>query len=227
MKKIFFNVTACICAGLLFAGCNKEDDEDVNNSGGSGFDGVIKATAVNLPPGLTADEVDIDEVRVVFHSREDYNDEYVVRSGYDNGRFILNLPLIVQDKYLSTTAEGLSGNVKASDVNAKGCSVKSIEAYKGENEVGELVYYKADDEDPNAAAEVETIWYMYVDRDVNITGSTIDDHFIAKNVKYSLSLKRGWNKVYLKLEKTGTTSLETLRTEPSGLTWHLNNYRPK
>ncbi|GHT44355.1 hypothetical protein AGMMS49965_19820 [Bacteroidia bacterium] len=224
MKKIFFNVTACICAGLLFAGCNK-------GSGGSGFDGVIQATAVSLPPGLTADEVDIDEVKVVVH-RENGKDEDIASGVYDKGRFILNLPLIVQDKYLSPITDGLSGGVKVSDVDAKLCGRDEILAYKGENQVGELCYVKEvyynNEDDP--FAEYEGMVFWYVDRDVNITGSYSeiggDDNNITESIKYNLSLKKGWNKVYYKQsgdKANNTVSAEITSTELSGLTWY---YRP-
>ncbi|GHT19880.1 hypothetical protein AGMMS4957_05170 [Bacteroidia bacterium] len=173
---------------------------------------MIQATAVSLPPGIKADEVDIDKVKMEFSTRgySGYTWYEIAKGDYDKGRFILNLPLIVEDKHLRPIVDGLSGGVQVSNVNAKFVSFETIGAYStNRGSVGNLLYCK-----DNARME-----FWYVDSDVNITGSLskeVDGDI--RNGKFNLSLKRGWNKVYL---KAGKSSNEYASKKLSGLTWHL------
>jgi hypothetical protein len=213
--------TAIIMAGL-FAGC-KDDNNGIGNNLESGaFDGKITAKVVN---GNQYDGL-ISTVKVMRWSEDDNGYEELASGNYSNGGFTLTLPT-PDDKYLGEIAEDLAGgSVKVSDKNARAFTFSNIGAFNstGQN-VGRL-YYRNE-----TTGTVCT--FFYADRDVTVTGSETvtekgengsKDYYYTYN--YSVSLKSGWNKVYI-VVRDGTsanTSIITFTTQAiSGLKWYFQD----
>jgi hypothetical protein len=62
---------------------------------------------------------------------------------------------------------------------------------------------------------------MYVDRDVQITGSERHEDEFTETYTLSLDLKQGWNRVVASGSISGNifTYTEETRSEPSGIGW--------
>jgi hypothetical protein len=94
-----------------------------------------------------------------------------------------------------------------------------IYAYKGGIKVGSFYYG-----DKNRII-VDDAVLSYADRDVTITGSSLNDNGEWTNARnYNLYLKKGWNMMFftsvtLENKKIYTEYLTT--TEPSGLKWYF------
>ena len=217
MNKIYFSAAAFICAGFLLTGCNK-DDNGLNGTNISTIDAKVEnGSDYNTK---------IDAVKALINANEEYNSEsgqYVytgheVASGnYTNGGFTLDLPKTVDDQYLSLlTTDGMPKEITVSDTTVKGNSIEIV-AYKSGVEVGYFEY--------NSPDSTATSGYIYVDRNVKITGSGSEDLFGSTfKYIYNVSWKKGWNIAYFKETTTvNSYTVEVTTTEPSGLRWILKN----
>jgi hypothetical protein len=170
MKKKYFLTAACLClcAGLAFTSCEKDDDDPETSPITS-----ITATVEN------GSSYDIDQVKGLFRYMESSYE--VVSSSYTNGGFTLNLPGIVDAKNLEAVSDNFPLITEISDASAK-CAILWIEGYKSDAYVGDFVYGKG--------TEVETM-YLYCNTSVTVTGSLPYNHN-----DYHVSLKKGWNILY-------------------------------
>ncbi|KAA6337093.1 hypothetical protein EZS27_014805 [termite gut metagenome] len=215
-KQVFFLMAMAVA--VMASGCDKLE-EDGTKGGDTSTPFVIQAT-------VSTGGVAVDTVKAFIWQYDEATDtesSFEVASGvYKNGGFTLNLPATVPAQYLQFWGENVPDGINISDSNAKGASLGDIEAYKGTERVGEFEQWVR----INANTEIRS-QFMYVDRDVTITGSYTEKYgdWIETEID-NLSLKKGWNKVYVKhveseINKTSTT--EVTNTEPGGLQWHFEN----
>ncbi|GHT41882.1 hypothetical protein AGMMS49965_12410 [Bacteroidia bacterium] len=229
MKKIFFNVTACICAGLLFAGCNKEDD-DVVEGGSSPFDGVIVAT--NIVDAPSNSQVDVVKAFVRYADDDGeygYREYEIASAPYKDGGFTLTLPATIPDQYLYYVGDTFgSPEIIISDMNAKLAAIsnKEVDAFKDGNHVGSFAHSYSREEKPGYLSEGDesvAVIYIYVDRNVSITKTETTTNGTSK---IELFLKRGWNIVWEIEHYAANTSSESLTTSTgpsSRLKWHYHD----
>ncbi|GHT23950.1 hypothetical protein AGMMS4957_16230 [Bacteroidia bacterium] len=232
MKKIFFNVTACICAGLLFVGCNKDDEDDVVEGGSSPFDGVIVATNIVNAPSNS--QVDVLKAFVSNGRRDDEYREYEIASAsYKDGGFTLTLPATIPDQYLLLPdqyllyVDCLFDGVIISDMNAKLTVIEEgeVDAFKDGNSVGCFAhyYYSRKDDYRIEGDEDVYVMYFYVDRDVSITGTGTGTGTNG-TVKFELFLKRGWNIAWIITHYYAANTRSEICTTSTGpssrLKWH-------
>ena len=156
-------------------------------------------------PG-SPNSVEYDELRVVVYS-DDGDSEMVVGSAtFDNGE--LTLPEAeVSSNYLSRLGDDMPDGVAVSDPDVK-VALGGVHAYKSGYKTGEFLHGVAD-------------WIgllMYVDGDVSITGSYMEEEEEIVN-SFSLDLKKGWNIAYAHYSEEGIAMMTT--TAPEGATWNL------
>jgi hypothetical protein len=219
-----------IFAGMI-ASCDKEDDAAV----GMTISGTLEFN----------EKYDNDEItKVQIAIREPVTDNgitlfknVVLASGaYSDGIFSLELPAMVDDKYLGAHLldEDFPPSIKVSNKNVK-TGVFSISTSNFDDtkqipttgglvsvltsKVYPLVYVKKDDKSITEAI------LLYADRKCSITGSmTMSDETIT----YSVHLKRGWNILYETRPEYMESADKQIRREEcttnpiSGLKWYVH-----
>jgi len=208
MKKLLKKLALLplFCGLVLTSACSNDDDNGNDNNNDiptSWFDGTITATVVN---------------------GNDYNDlissvVYGTATGiWSNGGFTITLPTIPLDQLTAITIPGLI----ISDNNTRIYEATFIRGLDSEgNLVGELHHIK---EEENSFAGAN---FIYVDRDVTITGLLfIDDegYFVSEGdfpLRWNVSLKKGWNWMYFTTDETGA---EMSTRAVSGMRWYFENW---
>jgi hypothetical protein len=218
-RESFFKACfALLAAGIIFVGCDKDKDND-NNEGSPIVGNTITASVDNG----NAYNATVSTVKAVYNI-EDFgsigDDEFLYVVGgevagtgtYSNGGFTLQLNATFTDAQLTKVtdfAEELGG-AKISDPNAKIVFIDFIVAY---NSAGKGVdYFNLNNKFVGNKDIYAMLWYA--DRDFSITGGS---------EKASISLKKGWNYVYVIDTKnsSGEYISSEFTTKPqSGLKWY-------
>jgi len=206
VKKISISVAIMTLAIMFFGGCSKDDGPTLVSGS---FNGTVTAT-VDGGAGLTVNAV------LAINDPGFYSGEFdgnVIGTGvnFNNGSFTITLPTSGLSSYLTDITaffeyfikDGDKGKLKVSDPSARIMDVDFIGFYydEGEDEVyvsGIFSYATSD--------KGTTCMFVYVDGDVDVTGGA--------NV--SVSLKRGWNRVYLSSKLT--------TKEPDGMKWYFDYF---
>jgi hypothetical protein len=227
MNKVsLFFMAAVLTAGMVFTGCNK-DDEDGGTSALA--DNKITATVVNGASYSSA----VDNVKALMNEYEEYDEDlgryvwtgYTAGSGaYTSGGFTISLTATIEAQYLGSEVEAEEG-ITISDPAVKIGYVEHIIAYKSDVEVGDFTYcnYDPNGDEPASGADG---YYLYVDRDVNITGSESNtSNGYTETYTANMSLKKGWNIVYdtWNYNEAAKTATYTTKTgaAPSGMKWYF------
>ena len=216
MKKFFLIGSLCLGICCTFTNCGGKDDDD--NSGGSPLQ--VNATVEE------GSSYDIDEVRALIAIDEEYDEETgnyiwvgkeIAKGSYTGGKFSLNLPATVEDKYLESIEEyeEYPASISVSDRKAKG-TVLAIVGYKSGKQIGDFYNEKyLETETSHSYYDVE---YIYVDRNLTITGTETDED--GDTYKYSVNMKKGWNLVYyVRTSDEDSYTRETTTKAQSGLKW--------
>ena len=212
MKKVFFTLAVFVCTATFFAACNKDEDE------GSAV--TINAT---VDDGASYNS-SIDEVKAVISHGDTVI--FVVASGsYTNGGFSLTLPKSIDGKHLEPMDTDIPEGVTTSNLQVKGCGV-NLYGYKSGEVVGMFQNGKNDDVTYTAAES-----YIFVDGNTSISGSSSETSDlmgmpITIKTSYNLTLKKGWNLVYLNMTPTVTETeismtMDISNTQISGLKWYF------
>jgi len=209
VKKISISVAMLSVAAIFFGGCSKDDGPSLVSGS---FNGTVTAT-VDGGAGLTVNAV------LAINDPELSSDAFygnVIGTGanFNNGSFTITLPTSGLNSYLMDITDffeyfmkdGDKGKLKVSDPNARIMDVDFIGFYydEGEDEVyvsGIFSYTTSD--------KGTTCLFVYVDSDVDVTGGA--------NV--SVSLKRGWNRVYLSSKLTTQA--------PDDMKWYFDYFNQK
>lgn len=186
--------------------CSK--DENTSTSSSSAFDGKLSGTIKTESGAALNGEVDTLKLY----------DGNVVKSFpvSADGSFEFTLPTPSADK-LDLLSEGMPDGLSITPADAKFYSVNEIEASKNGSYVGYVYYGKR-----SATLFVE-ISYVYVDRDVVITGNkTITDG--AYEYIYNMNLKTGWNKVFESETSSANKIVSSMTTGniPSDVQWIIS-----
>jgi hypothetical protein len=168
------------------------------------------------PNGKNPDSFDGSKIQVKVENGNDYNAQIdsvklVLSSGYNvastkyaNDGFTLNLPATVSEQYLQTSYFSHAIDMTVSDANAQ-ADLSVIWAYKDGKVVGGFRQF----------CEIDgyrtTTEFIYVDRNVTLTGAS----------NPNISLKKGWNKMYVKEEAESRKHIAYTTAEPSGLKWYF------
>ena len=221
MKKTFLNFGLFLALGLttaVFNSCERDDDNDGGTNG--------KITATNVINGST--QIKTVKALAYWESGEnDYGSDAIAQAPYQNNGFTLELPATLGAKYLETPdADDLEG-ITVSDKNFKSAFLDDLSGYnENDEEIGSFYL-----EEVNEDSEHYTSW-IYVDRDVTIKGENneVDEEYVEEN-KYDLTLKKGWNLVYVSYTnsyKNGQHVYSSTMTskKPSGVnyTWNFYDY---
>lgn len=181
-------------------GCDKDDDDPETS--------VVAGNKITAT--VSAPNVAKVKAMVYYEGEGDVGGESIIAEcDYSNGGFTLTLPENVDAKYLETLSNyEFEDGISISDKNVKTCSI-------------DIYGYNA------AGAEAGTFWYesktceagfMYVDRNVTVTGShTYSD---GEKEVYNMSLVKGWNIVYMtETEKDDVYTYTATTSNPGGLSW--------
>ena len=223
-------VAACFCAGIVFTGCNKDDDTVYSS-----------ITSINAKVE-NGGSYNFDNVKAVMYF-DDW-DEYVVAEGrYTNGGFSINLPESVNQMYLSPIVESdeddlFPGWLKISDETAKGGGI-DLEGYKSGNYMGDfyLTNITETDTETSYSLSMSEAGFIYVDKNVTLKGSIIEKDYIEgievpMEASANAALKKGWNILYVTMSlsvkvttKGITASGKVIITtkKPGGLKWYFED----
>ncbi len=204
-------MVAIVCVATVFTGCSKDEDESSSVT--------INAT---VEEG-TSYNSSIDEVKAVITDTDTY---YTLASGtYSSGSFSLTLPKLVDDSHLTAMDAEYPTEITISDKNAKGCGVEFL-AYKSGVAVGSFEQSVTSDD----SYSTSVAGYIYVDRNTSFSGTVTETEEVmgipvSAKTTYDLSLKKGWNVAYIKMNLVVTDTdfsmtLEISDTEISGLKWY-------
>ena len=206
--KIRISVAMIAVAAVLFSGCSKDNDNDNLVSGA--FNGTVTAN-VDGGAGLTVNAVlAVNEPEYDPNTGNYYGNSVGDWVNFTNGSFTISLPTSgIKRSYLTDATDffeyfmkaGDRGNLKVSDVGVGVMDVDFIGLYIDENDAyvtGIFLYATAN--------KSVTCMFVYADGDVDVTGGA--------NV--NVSLKKGWNRVYLS-DKLTTKA-------PDGLKWHFDYF---
>ena len=216
MSRGNFLATLCgalFAASLIFIGCGKDDDDDKLVA--SPFDGVITAT-VEKGEAYNAHNSKVTTVAAQVRNNNGGREEFASGT-YANGGFTLTLPATPDSKYLSPIEEIVDEGkgIKISNKTAKVVELDLISNriiayddntdYYGDRLACGMV-------DKNSKTVVE---FWYADKDVTMTALENEDgyKFIC-----SVSLKKGWNRVYMTETET---KIEATTTPVSGVKWYF------
>ena len=221
-------MAACLCTSLMFSGCEKEDDgkDDGENGNGNGngnnvIENVDKFIVNAKVENGDAYNSQIDSVK--FSLKAETRIE-IAKGKYSNGGFTLEFPQTVNANLLATVGDELEYcgvyNSTISDPEAKITTLTAkdwhLNAYKSGVRVGDIYFDDYGDFDYGATA-----FFVYATKDVIVSGSS------SYNVKdiINISLKKGWNIVYM-IYANGNKGGVTLTTqEPAGFKWPYSQLR--
>jgi hypothetical protein len=222
MKKLVFSATLILVA-MCFASCGDKKDDgrelkisaQVTNSDQANSE-VDEVRAVGYIFGVeTPVDYDGDGVTDWY----DYDEEEVIIASapFKNGGFTITLPKKVDERLLEPMEFDDMEGINVSDKNAKGMEEITLEAYKDNENVG---VFECGYEDLTQYVQVV---YMFVDRDVKLTGSYTETDGWIFTITYDLDLKKGWNTVYgIEIEEGGGTA--TTKKPDVNLTWNYYTY---
>jgi hypothetical protein len=193
--------TLVLAAGFIFSGCSKGDKVDLPSGS---FNGTVTAS-VDGGSELTVNTI-LAINNAGFNNAGEF-DGNVIGNGVksSNGSFTITLPTTVSDQYLTAItpffdaimAASDKGKLKVSNPNARIVNVDFIGFYVDENDnvsvLGIFSYATSD--------KTTTCMFVYVDSNVTITAGA--------NV--SISLKTGWNRIYISSDKLTTKAPDSLK----------------
>ena len=220
MKKFcLFSMMLCLSACLVFTSCDKDKDNE-NPSGGAVS--KIEGTVVN------GDDYDVDVIKglVEYSVGTTWSEVEIASSDFISNKFSIDLPATLDDKYLELFSNDFKG-ANLSDENVKSVFL-NLDGYKSNKYVEYLDYVRM----PDISATKITFYYsvyMYVDRDVNVTGTNVvGESSYEYTEKFNMNLKKGWNLMYMtdvyeRISEDDYINIENYTTTPiSGYKWYFD-----
>ena len=216
MKKFFvsYSAIAVLVISAVFTSCGKDDDDD--NSTSSIVSGTIDPDDLE-GAGWT-------QVGVSFDDGETIEKKVPIT----NGKFTIELPTPSDNQLgeaddLTDDIDDLPSNVTISEKNVRGASAQFYVLNASGNSKKEISLLVASMDPIKKTGTLETAGWMYVDKNVNITGS---ENFTEEGIKISTSvnmkLKKGWNSMYMNMKFSETSMSVDIKSAkpPSGL-WRI------
>ena len=209
-RSIIACLVICFCAGFVLMTCNKDKDAPGNSSVTSIHAIVVNGTSFDL------------DIAKAYLRPEDTDIEYLVGEGvYKNGEFTIQLPDNVPDDYL--VGFDFPEWANSSDKNING-GIILLEGYKSDEYVDNFNYGKFDLSSITIKATVGL--YTYVDKDVKISGKHSEKNELGINttLSYNVSLKKGWNIMFVSLNfSIAALSIDLTTSNPGGMKWYFAN----
>jgi len=197
-------IVACSAVMIFVSSCG--DDEDKDDKDGSFTS--IDVTLQGVSP-------DVKEVRLIVFSG---NTQVLKTAAFSNEKFRIDLPETVSDNYLYKFDSRFSPGVVVSNPDALMSSEIGLVCYDGSgenaNRIGWFVFRNE--------AETAVLSLTYAKSDFTIKGEHSEqDGDRTNNFKFDLSLKKGWNKIYL-VNTLSTRTESYSMVEPAGLSWYFD-----
>ena len=198
-KKIFKLVLAAIIIIGITAACDKKEDDNNGNGGNTDNNDPRVITATNVIGGNSSIA---KVVAIIGNENSGYeksdNSGIIVSTPYQNGSFQLTLPESLEVQYLEAidnyNACGGGYNAAISDANAKGYLLEGFTALDvKDNPIGFLMYCENMDTEESP---ITMCYWVYVDRDVTITGNKHSENESIWDIVHDVKLKKGWNRLY-------------------------------
>ncbi|MCL2074681.1 MAG: hypothetical protein FWH18_12215 [Marinilabiliaceae bacterium] len=180
----------------------------------------------------------IDEVWGLVLSSYDYYE--AANTKYRNGGFTIQLPSTVNGNYLSSIVELFEDeaeyydNFTISDYSASFGIIYFVAVDDYGDYVGEFWHGKYEEKETSTTySEIEVSgFYLYVNKDVTIKGSYSETYEGDKwDETINLSLKRGWNSLFVAYEYLGnyntgnaTGKWSVTHNNPGGLKWYFEDW---
>ncbi len=205
MRKCLTLFVSLIALTLIIPGCSDDDDDKINPPTAS-----VKNVTANIN-GIT------DLVDSVFLTIDPIGREILAKTEFKNNQFAFTFPETLESDYLSPIiTDDLFKDFTISDKSAMIC-FSEFYAYKGHKAVGYFSYTDG------ANFGTKNSYYIYVDRDVTITGKneTSSHTFIIINCAFI----KGWNLVTTYGNSSETEHSETWETATyTNLKWVYNKF---
>ena len=222
MKKLILALALCAFA---FASCGDDDENGGNNGNTSSFDGTITGKLKRVLEekvddvwtkkydGDVTDEV--DEIRAITYGVGNEENITLCTVPVTNGQFTIKLTTPGSES-LKNIANEMADGLTISNRSAK-CSYVHFSGYKDGMRVSSINMH------PSNLSEKIGVAMLYVDNDVNVSGTLVfDDDDATEKYTYevNMNLKKGWNTVVDKLVKENHASMTTAGI-PANMTWGI------
>ena len=211
VKKISNSVAIMTLAIMFFGGCDKDKGSPSLVSGG--FNGRVSATVDPEGEDLSHIKAVVpwNELDVDFNKGEVLGEQIGDAVPFNNNKFTINLPdpppsqsVWVDIKYALENYLGLSGSLKCSDPNVQVTDADFLAHTTGTSTGGFTGYFL------NTTPDKKTVCiYVYADGDVTVTGGNV-----------SLSLKKGWNRLY----NTDSGKGKVTTKAPDDMMWFYESF---
>lgn len=204
----YFVVVALIVAAA-FTSCDKDDDH-----------GVVSGSITQIIAKISnaSEFPDVATVKLLA-----WNNDVLAEADFINGGFTIDLPETVDGKYLHQFDEIFFyyETLTISKKDAKALHDLRIYGYNSSGK--RIAVFSNEKYVGNEYSEIYAMTeYLWVDNDVNISGSYKDteDKDYVETYSVSLILKKGWNVVYMSENDTEKGYKVEIKTSPiSGLKW--------
>jgi hypothetical protein len=224
--KLFSMAIMSAMAVITITSCSKDNKNQDNTQSNAIFVFVEKGSEYNVLIGST--------VKAIGYYSLDGSSSLsyeVATANYENDGFTLNLPSTVDAQYLGNIKFSLDipDNITISDTNTKVISIIEIKPYQNGSSLSLFPYHQfMYCKNPDSEVEYDYTEFVYVDRDVAITGASSEiRNGVTYNETYSVSLKQGWNRMYntgttdFKAQETKTATIRVTTTEVGGYKWYF------
>jgi len=202
---------------LLSVGCNDKDDEN-----GNGIPIDPNKITASIPNASVFSEVVKVKITVCWnHDNECEIKETLAEATFNNGNFTIELTETVNTNFLHADFAVPPPTLTVSNTNAQLLWIDGITGYNMEGKaIADFWFEKV-----NSNSFSHVTW-VYVDRDLNISGSSTyeEGSNYEEIIVYSLVLKKGWNIVYKTETDLVQGGKDIYKTEysnsvVSGLSW--------
>jgi len=230
MKKLLKKLALLpLFCGLVLTSACSTDEENGNGNGSndiptSWFDGTFTATVVN--GNAYNDLIDKIGVFISIDTNDNWINEKIATGTWSNGGFTISLPTTLDSRFLWLLGDIYGTTFTFSDRNARIThffdGTPRIRAFDSDGNLLGFLWNELEGE--NWWVDMEIV---YADRDVTIIGTytySCEYEGWTETETWSVSLRRGWNKIYI-VDKSTETSWDILfTTEPiSGLRWYFED----
>jgi len=203
MRKLTLNylIIAALAISAVFTSCGKDGDKN------GGEVGVVTQITAKIENAAEYGSFNM----VALRARYLGSLEILAEAEFKNGGFTLQLPEMVDEKFLRNAPFGGSSTITISNKDAKFLYSADISLFNSDYGNYFITFVASNETETT----LSTKQYWYVDSDVNISGKEPD-------FSSSLTLKKGWNVVYIIIHATGrgVQSWEYRSSPPvGGLKW--------
>jgi len=205
---------AFFAAGIILSGCGKDKDAPGQGESTTVFEGGTLTVTMEVDKYYEAVK-SIKAYAIVYDNTVQGNVKQVeIASAPFSEGFTLNLPASPADQFLWNIFSFYPQSDYTVEYEGATPRIAEVSQFMAFNSAGNHVFELAH----GIFSENNVVNFWYVNKDVKITGS-------KDNTTCDVTLKQGWNRVYLKWEgTTATPILKITSTIPSGVGWYFFEY---